>query len=66
MKAFTGSDFLLETDTAKHLYHNHFRRIMCSMIGSWVETGEYPSSEKSLKKIAEGISYNNAALCFDL
>ena len=40
--------------------HDYFRRIACNLIGEWVENGEYPNSEKSLKKIIEGISYKNA------
>ena len=37
---------------------------MCTLIGTWVENGEYPYDEKSLKKIVEGISYNNAVRYF--
>ena len=40
--------------------HEYFRRIMCSLIGEWVEAGEYPNDPKLLKKIVEGISYRNA------
>jgi len=39
--------------------HDYFRRIMCDLIGSWVENGEYPNDEKYLKKIVEGIAYYN-------
>ena len=46
--------------------HDYFRRIMCNMVGSWVENGEYPNFEASLKKIVEGISYTNAARYFHL
>ena len=46
--------------------HDYFRRIMCNMIGNWVENGEYPNFDASLKKIVEGISYNNAARYFGL
>ena len=46
--------------------HDYFRRIMCNLIGSWVENGEYPNNEASLKKIVEGISYKNAARYFGL
>lgn len=45
---------------------DYFRRIMCNMIGNWVENGEYPNDERALKKIVEGISYNNAKRYFDL
>jgi glucuronate isomerase len=44
--------------------HEYFRRIMCELIGGWVENGEYPADEKALKKIVEGISYNNAVRYF--
>lgn len=44
--------------------HEYFRRIMCNLIGTWVENGEYPNDDKVLKKIVEGISYNNAMRYF--
>ena len=40
--------------------HEYFRRILCNMVGKWVEEGEYPNDKASLKKIIEGISYYNA------
>ncbi len=40
--------------------HEYFRRIVCELVGGWVENGEYPYDEESLKMIVEGISYNNA------
>ena len=46
--------------------HDYFRRILCNMIGNWVENGEYPNIDASLKKIVEGVSYNNAARYFGL
>ena len=46
--------------------HDYFRRIMCNLIGNWVENGEYPNYEPSLKKIVEGISYKNAVRYFGL
>ena len=46
--------------------HDYFRRIMCNLIGSWVENGEYPNIDSSLKKIVEGISFNNAKRYFGL
>ena len=46
--------------------HDYFRRILCNLIGTWVENGEYPNIDSSLKKIVEGISYNNAARYFGL
>lgn len=40
--------------------HEYFRRILCNLIGSWVEDGEYPKNMKVLGAIVEDISYNNA------
>lgn len=37
--------------------HEYFRRILCELIGGWVENGEYPNDEKTLKRIIKGISY---------
>ena len=44
--------------------HEYFRRIMCELIGGWVENGEYPEDYKALEKIVKGISYNNAVRYF--
>ncbi|MCD7756072.1 MAG: glucuronate isomerase [Firmicutes bacterium] len=46
--------------------HDYFRRILCNLIGHWVEDGEYPNEDASLKKIVEGICFNNAARYFNL
>ena len=46
--------------------HDYYRRIACNLIGKWVEDGEYPNNEKSLKKIIEGISYTNAKRYFGI
>ena len=46
--------------------HDYFRRILCNLLGNWVENGEYPNHDASLKKIVEGICYNNAARYFAL
>lgn len=40
--------------------HEYFRRILCDLLGSWVETGEYPQDYDILKELVEGISYHNA------
>ncbi len=44
--------------------HDYFRRILCNLIGSWVEKGLYPNDEKMLEKIIKGISYENAKSYF--
>ncbi len=46
--------------------HEYFRRIMCNLIGGWVENGEYPADYEVLEKIVKGISYYNAERYFGL
>jgi glucuronate isomerase len=45
--------------------HDYFRRILCGLIGGWVENGEYPDDEKLLGGIIKGISFNNAVDYFE-
>ena len=40
--------------------HEYFRRIMCNLIGKWVDEGEYPEDYKALEAIVTGIAYYNA------
>ena len=40
--------------------HDYFRRILCDLIGKWVENGEYPNNKEMLEKIIKGVSYENA------
>lgn len=40
--------------------HEYFRRILCNLIGKWVEDGEYPKDMETLTKIAKDICYGNA------
>ena len=44
--------------------HDYFRRILCGIVGEWVENGEYPNDDKLLSEIIKGISYNNAVEYF--
>ncbi len=46
--------------------HEYFRRILCNLIGEWVENGEYPAGDAQLEEIVRGICYNNAANYFDV
>ncbi|MCC8076700.1 MAG: glucuronate isomerase [Clostridiales bacterium] len=39
--------------------HEYFRRILCELIGEWVESGQYPNDEKQLKKLVADLSFNN-------
>jgi glucuronate isomerase len=40
--------------------HEYFRRILCNLIGGWVENGEYPGDMEKLVKIVRDISFGNA------
>jgi len=40
--------------------HEYFRRILCNLLGRWVENGEYPSDINALGSLVQDISYNNA------
>ena len=44
--------------------HEYFRRILCDLIGGWVEQGEYPEDWDMLERIIKGICYNNAVRFF--
>lgn len=45
--------------------HEYFRRILCNLLGKWVEEGEYPNDMKRLIEIAKDISYYNAKNYFN-
>ena len=44
--------------------HEYFRRILCELLGNWVENGEYPDNDRMLERLVKGISYNNAVRYF--
>ncbi|MBR2861161.1 MAG: glucuronate isomerase [Clostridia bacterium] len=46
--------------------HEYFRRILCALIGEWVENGEYPNDENALKQLVEDICFFNAKRYFNL
>ena len=46
--------------------HEYFRRILCEVIGTWVENGEYPADMDALKEIVQGICFNNAKNYFGI
>ncbi|MBQ6197237.1 MAG: glucuronate isomerase [Lachnospiraceae bacterium] len=39
--------------------HEYFRRLLCRIIGQWVEEGMYPNDDKILGEIIEGICVKN-------
>lgn len=46
--------------------HEYFRRILCNILGEWVENGEYPDDEDTLGKIVKNISFRNAEKYFNI
>ncbi|MGM0878276.1 MAG: glucuronate isomerase [Bacillota bacterium] len=40
--------------------HEYFRRLVCNLIGEWVENGEVPKDMELLGSIVRGIAYDNA------
>ena len=46
--------------------HEYFRRILCELIGGWVENGEYPNEEETLARIIRGICFDNAVRYFGI
>jgi len=46
--------------------HEYFRRILCNLIGKWVENGEYPADIPYLGSLTEDICGNNAKRYFSL
>ncbi len=46
--------------------HEYFRRILCGIIGEWVEDGEFPNDKQALSTLVSDICYYNAKRYFDL
>ena len=46
--------------------HEYFRRILCNLLGEWVEKGEAPNDLKLLGAIVQDICFNNAREYFGI
>ncbi|WP_394154194.1 glucuronate isomerase [Vibrio maritimus] len=46
--------------------HEYFRRVLCNIVGQWVDDGEIPDDEELLKSTIENICYYNAKEYFCL
>ena len=46
--------------------HEYFRRILCNIIGEWIENGEYANDIEFAGKLVSDICYGNAAEYFNL
>lgn len=45
--------------------HEYFRRLLCNLLGEWVESGEAPDDMDLLGTLVRGICYINAKAYFD-
>ena len=46
--------------------HEYFRRILCNIVGGWVEDGLFPNDDGLLEQLISGVSCRNAAEYFDM
>lgn len=46
--------------------HEYFRRVLCDLIGTWVENGEYPCDMNTLGTLVQDISFFNAKRYFGI
>jgi glucuronate isomerase len=46
--------------------HEYFRRILCNLLGTWVEEGEAPNDMELLGKMVQDICFNNSKGYFDI
>ncbi len=47
-----------------YVRHDYFRRVLCSLIGEWVEAGEVPDDSELLGNLVKGVCVENARLYF--
>lgn len=40
--------------------HDYFRRILCGLIGQWIEAGEFPADDSILQRMIRNICHDNA------
>lgn len=46
--------------------HEYFRRILCDLLGEWVENGEYPADLAFVGSMVSDICFNNAKKYFNM
>ena len=44
--------------------HEYFRRILCELVGEWVESGQYPEDKKYLDQFITNLCYENTKKLF--
>lgn len=45
--------------------HEYFRRVLCELIGEWVESGQYPNDEANLYRLVADLCYYNTKNFFN-
>ena len=45
--------------------HEYFRRVLCELIGEWVESGQYPNDEAALCQLVSNVCYHNTNTYFN-
>jgi len=45
--------------------HDYYRRILCNMLGKWIDRGLMPGDDKTVQGTIEDICYKNAIAFFD-
>ena len=64
-----GTSVGMVTDSrsfASYPRHDYFRRLLCRLLGEWVQAGEAPHDFDALAHIVRGVSYDNAKNYFCL
>jgi glucuronate isomerase len=46
--------------------HEYFRRILCALIGGWMEAGEIPTDFETFGGMVQDISFRNAKNYFNI
>lgn len=49
-----------------YVRHDYFRRILCNLLGQWIEAGEMPKDDNLIQRFIEDVSYRNALNYFKL
>ena len=49
-----------------YVRHGYFRRILCGLLGEWVEQGKYPEDMETLGALVQDICFRNARRYFNL
>ncbi|MDR2977670.1 MAG: glucuronate isomerase [Streptococcaceae bacterium] len=49
-----------------YVRHDYFRRLLCSLLGTWIEAGEMPKDDDLIQRFIEDVCYKNALNYFKL